>query len=68
MAQLLHDTICQELTGIELFAHAAARQHRDAAPEAGRQFAELATLLGRATQGLTEIMRSLRAEGPDASP
>ncbi len=59
LARLLHDTVCQELTGICFLAGAAAHQHGGAGTDAGRKFAEIAELLQRAGAGLAEIVHGL---------
>ena len=61
IAQRLHDTVCQELTGIGFLAVAAAHQHggRDARVEA--QFREIADLIQKAGAHLAEIVHELRA-------
>ena len=60
IAQRLHDTVCQELTGIGFLAVAAAHQHhgRDARTEA--QFREIADLIQKAGAHLAGIVHELR--------
>lgn len=60
VAEALHNTICQELTGIGLMASAAARQHHATCPEAEQQFRELADLIQRSGAGLRDFVRTLR--------
>lgn len=63
VAQVLHNTLSQELTGIGLMASAAARQHREDCPAAEEKFREIAALVQRAGVGLREFVASLHAEG-----
>ncbi len=59
LARLLHDTVCQELTGVCFLAGAAAHQHGGAGTEAGRKFEEIAEMLQRAGAGLAGIVHEL---------
>ncbi len=59
VAQLLHGTVCQELTGICFLAGAAAHKHGAADPEIGRKFAEIADLVQQAGARLAEIVHGL---------
>ena len=61
LAQRLHDTVCQELTGIGFLAVAAAHQHRGRDPQVEAQFREIADLVQSAGAHLVEIVRGLRA-------
>ena len=65
LAQLLHNTVCQELTGVCFLAGAAAHKHGGPETEAGRKFGEIADLIQRAGAGLAEIVHDLSrsAEG-----
>ena len=60
LAQRLHDTVCQELTGIGFLAAAAAHQHRASNPLAEAQFQDLADLIQRASAQLAEIVHEMR--------
>ena len=60
LAQRLHDTVCQELTGIGFLAAAAAHQHRAGDPRVEQQFREIADLIQRAGAHLAEIVHELR--------
>ena len=60
LAQRLHDTVCQELTGISFLAAAAAHQHRATNPQVEAQFQELADLVQRASTQLAEIVHAMR--------
>ena len=59
LAQLLHNTVCQELTGICFLAGAAAHQHAGSDPAVGRKFEEIADLVQRAGASLAEIVHEL---------
>ena len=59
VAQLLHNTVCQELTGVCFLAGAAAHKHGGCDPEAGRKFGEIADLVQRAGAHLAEIVHDL---------
>ena len=59
LAQLLHNTVCQELTGICFLAGAAARKHGGSETEAGRRFGEVSDLVQRAGARLAEIVHDL---------
>lgn len=59
VAQRLHDTVCQELTGIGFLAVAAAQRADD--PAVAQQFRELADLIQRAGAQLAEVVHELRA-------
>ena len=61
LAQRLHDTVCQELTGIGFLAAAAAHQNRTGDPRVEKQFREIADLIQRAGAQLAEIVHELRA-------
>lgn len=58
LAQRLHDTVCQELTGIGFLAVAAA--HRAGDPAVEQQFREIADLIQRAGAHLAEVVHELR--------
>ncbi len=60
LAQRLHDTVCQELTGIGFLAAAAAHQHHGRDPQAEAQFHEIADLIQKAGAHLAEIVHELR--------
>ncbi len=60
LAQRLHDTVCQELTGIGFLAAAAAHQHRASDPRVEAQFQELADLIQKAGAHLAEIVHEMR--------
>ena len=60
LAQRLHDTVCQELTGIGFLAAAAAQQHRASNPRVEAQFQELADLIQRASAQLADIVHEMR--------
>ena len=59
LAQLLHNTVCQELTGICFLAGAAAQRHGAIDTDAARKFEEIADLVQRAGARLAEIVRGL---------
>ena len=61
LAQRLHDTVCQELTGIGFLAAAAAHQNHRGNPRVEQQFQEIADLIQRAGAQLAEIVHELRA-------
>lgn len=63
VATALHNTICQELTGIGLMANAAARRLHADHPEADATLREIAALVQQAGKGLQEFIRKLRPEG-----
>ena len=60
VAQRLHDTVCQELTGIGFLAAAAAHQRRASDPRSAAQFQELADLIQKASAHLAEIVHDMR--------
>lgn len=62
VAKALHDTVCQELTGICLMAMAAAREHHADCPAAEQKFRELAGLIRNAGAGLTEFVHALKVD------
>ena len=53
--QRLHDTICQEPTGIGLMVGAMANQRRSTCPETERQLQEIAALVKHAGVALGEL-------------
>ena len=59
LALLLHNTVCQELTGAFFLAGAEAQKHGGDYTEAGRKFSEIADLIQRAGAGLAEIVHDL---------
>ena len=59
LAQRLHNTVCQELTGICFLASAAAHQHGATDKDAARMFEEIADLIQRAGAGLADIVHEL---------
>ncbi len=59
IAQLLHNTVCQELTGICFLAGAAAHKHNTGNAEAAKKFAEIAELVQQAGAHLAEIVHEL---------
>ena len=65
LAQRLHNTICQELTGVCFLAGAAAHKHGGPDTEAGRKFGEIADLIQRAGAGLAEIVHDLNRSGEE---
>ena len=60
VAEALHNTICQELTGIGLMASAAAHRLHANHPEAEATLREIAALVQHAGKGLQGFIRSLR--------
>ena len=68
IAQTLHNTVCQELTGVCFLAGAAAHKHGGADTEIGKKFAEIADLVQQAGAHLAEIVHELsRPAAPAAS-
>ncbi len=65
LAQRLHNTVCQELTGVCFLAAAAARKHGGSDTEAGRKFEEIANLVRRASAGLAEVVHDLNRSAED---
>ena len=59
IAQLLHNTLCQELTGVCFLAGAAAHKHGTVDVEAAKKFAEIADLVQQAGAHLAEIVHEL---------
>ncbi len=62
VAQTLHDTVCQELTGLSLMATVAARRYQTVCPEAQEELRKIAALLQRAGVDLGEFVNTLRAD------
>ncbi len=60
LAQALHDTISQSLTGIHLMAEVLARKHAATAPEAAADLAELSEIILGSTFELHRLITSLR--------
>lgn len=60
VAEVLHNTICQELTGIGLMASAAARRLPVDQGEVDQALREVSALVQRAGRGLQEFVRTLR--------
>lgn len=70
LPQLLHDTICQSLSGIHLLARVIERKLRVSAPESADAIGELCILLQGAVKELHEIARERIPTGlamPDLS-
>ena len=65
LAQTLHDTVCQELTGVCFLAGAAAHKHGGVDTELGRKFAEIADLVQQAGTHLAEIVHELSRSAED---
>ncbi|MBV9128449.1 MAG: hypothetical protein JO117_10220 [Verrucomicrobia bacterium] len=64
IAQALHDTVCQELTGIGLLVNAAAYRYRALSPEAEQKLREIAELIQRASTTLSQFTQALRGPPP----
>lgn len=62
VADVLHNTVCQELTGICLLASAASHEYRSVSPAAAEKLMELAGMIQCAGVGLHEFLRVLRSE------
>ena len=65
LAQALHDTVCQSLSGIHLMARVLARKLEARNPEVAREVRELSELLERAVGEAHDLMRSLRPESSE---
>lgn len=63
IAQLLHDSLAQSLTGIYLKATVLARTAAGASPQLAADIAELRELVHGAAEELHGVIRSLRSEG-----
>ena len=61
VAQILHDTVFQDLTGLYLMISAAARKCRQDAPEMEQKLNELAEKTRQAGTALGQIVRGLDA-------
>ncbi len=64
IAQRLHDTICQELTGFYLIASGAALKYRTLSPDAAQKLEDLAGKIQRAGANLGAFVSQLRADDP----
>ena len=64
IAQKLHDTICQELTGFYLMASGAALKYRALSPDAAQKLDDLAGKIQRAGANLGALVSQLRADDP----
>jgi signal transduction histidine kinase len=60
LAQLLHDSVCQSLTGVQMLARVIARKLQATAPEAADEVAELDHLLQQAVSEVHEAIHGLR--------
>ena len=60
IAQRLHDTICQELTGFYLIASGAALKCRTTSPDAAQKLDDLAGKIQRAGANLGAFVSQLR--------
>src|SRR5688572_11263765 len=60
LAQLLHDSVCQSLTGVQMLARVIARKLQATAPETGDEVAELDHLLQQAVSEVHEAIHGLR--------
>ena len=56
---MLHNTVCQELTGICFLAGAAAHKHSSTDAELAKKFSEIADLVQQAGAHLAEIVHDL---------
>ncbi len=61
VAQVLHDTICQELTGFYMLACGMALKYKPLSPEAAQKLLEMAAKIQRAGVNLGEYVAALRA-------
>lgn len=69
LAQELHDTVCQSLSGIELVAGVLVRKFGETSPDAARQLARLAGMIHGAVQELHILSGQLQpAETGKARP
>ena len=60
LAQLLHDSVCQSLTGVQMLARVIARKLQTIAPAAAGEVGELDHLLQQAASELHELVHGLR--------
>lgn len=65
LAQTLHDTVCQSLSGIDLMARVIARKLQASCPEGARDLAELADVVHSAVGELHDVSRWLRPNSRD---
>ena len=60
LAQALHDTVCQSVSGMQMLAHVLQRKVSQKAPEAAGEIAELAGLIQGITGELQQLVYWLR--------
>jgi two-component system sensor histidine kinase UhpB len=60
LAQSLHDTVCQSLTGMNILAGLIARKLKAIAPEISDEVAELRDLIGQTSEEVHDMVRWLR--------
>jgi signal transduction histidine kinase len=60
LAQALHDTVCQSLTGMNILAGLIARKLKALSPEIAGEVAELRDLIGQTSDEVHEMVRWLR--------
>jgi signal transduction histidine kinase len=67
LAQTLHDTLCQSLSGIRLIATLAERKAAQRHPELAGDLGELRGMLGTVCDDLHKLVEELRAPPPRRS-
>jgi signal transduction histidine kinase len=60
LAQSLHDTVCQSLTGMNILASLIARKLKTLSPEIAREVIELRDLIGQTSEEVHDMVRWLR--------
>jgi signal transduction histidine kinase len=61
LAQTLHDTLSQSLTGLHIMAVVLSRKLQQRDPESAAEASEIAAAINRTSGELQEIVRSLRS-------
>ena len=67
VAQVLHDTVCQELAGLHLVLGALAHQYQVSCPEVAEKLQVLTGRIQLASSTLNDFMHALRTEDTGAS-
>jgi signal transduction histidine kinase len=69
LAQALHDTLSQNLSGIHLMTAVLARKYAASCPPAAEELTQLSELVGAAAGEMQKLIGSLRASAgkPDAA-
>ncbi len=61
VAQVLHDTVCQTMSGVLLMARVASRRLQQNYPEGAADVIEMGELISQAVRELQSLMGDLRA-------